>query len=270
MIQINGIPVDVRHFPDGTFLLKENVEDYRLNQNTGSICFQWRFESNEELVILQFLAMHFKAHSMRIRLVMPYIPNARQDRVKHDEDVFTLKYFANIINSLGFESVTVLDPHSSVSEALFDRLVVQQPEGYVNQVIKKVGGQNLTMFYPDEGAMKRYASMFLLPYTFGIKKRDWETGTIQGLDISGSVDDFVRGKDILIVDDICSRGGTFYHSAKKLKELGANKIYLYVTHCENTILEGELLTCGLIEQVFTTKSIFTKSHEKVEVLRYAH
>jgi ribose-phosphate pyrophosphokinase len=122
------------------------------------------------------------------------------------------------------------------------------------------------MFYPDSGAMKRYSGMVNLPYAFGIKRRNWETGVIEGLDVAGAVDQ-IAGKDILIVDDICSRGGTFYHSAKKLKELGANKIYLYVSHCENTILEGELLDSGLIEKVYTTDSIFTKSHEKVEVLK---
>ena len=73
---------------------------------------------------------------------------------------------------------------------------------------------------------------------------------------------------MLIIDDICSKGGTFYHSAKKLKELGAKNIYLYISHCENTILQGDLLTSGLIERVFTTDSIFTKSHEKIEVMNY--
>ena len=71
---------------------------------------------------------------------------------------------------------------------------------------------------------------------------------------------------MLIVDDISSRGGTFYHSAKKLKELGAAKVFLYVTHCENTILEGEVLTSGLIEKVYTTDSLFTQTHEKIEVI----
>ena len=71
---------------------------------------------------------------------------------------------------------------------------------------------------------------------------------------------------MLIIDDISSRGGTFYHSAKKLKELGADKVFLYVTHCENTILEGEVLTSGLIEKVFTTSSLLTKKHEKIEVI----
>ena len=70
------------------------------------------------------------------------------------------------------------------------------------------------------------------------------------------------------MDDISSRGGTFYFSAKKLKELGAKEIYLYISHCENTILEGEVLSSGLIKKVFTTNSIFTKQDERVEVFDY--
>ena len=47
---------------------------------------------------------------------MPYIPNARKDRAHREKDVFTLKYFANIINSLNFDNVYVLNPHSNVSQ----------------------------------------------------------------------------------------------------------------------------------------------------------
>ena len=72
--------------------------------------------------------------------------------------------------------------------------------------------------------------------------------------------------DGTIVDDISSRGGTFYFSAKELKKLGANDIYLYISHCENTILEGEVLTSGLIKKVFTTDSIFTAEHEDIEII----
>lgn len=53
---------------------------------------------------------------------------------------------------------------------------------------------------------------------------------------------------------------------KKLKELGAEKVFLYVTHCENTILEGEVLSSGLIEKVYTTDSLLTTTHEKIEVM----
>lgn len=269
MIKINGEVVNTKKFPDGTLLLKEDVpydfKDYR------EATITWLFEDNEELVTLIYIVKHLNSHGItNLNLNMPYIPNSRQDRVKTTEDVFTLKYFAEVINWLNFDSVTVLDPHSSVSEALIDRIVIKHPDKYVWEAIesKYIGGtNNLTMFFPDEGAMKRYSTMFDLPYVFGIKKRDWKTGEIKGLDVSGMTD-LIKDRKILIVDDISSRGGTFYHSAKKLKELGAKEIYLYVSHCENTILEGEVLNSGLIERVFTTNSIFTKEHEKVGVFEY--
>ena len=104
-------------------------------------------------------------------------------------------------------------------------------------------------------------------YAFGIKKRDWRTGVIQGLDVSGQTDK-IKDSAVLIIDDICSKGGTFYHSAKKLKELGAKNIYLYVSHCENSVLYGDMIKSGLIEKVYTTNSIFTERHEKIEVMNY--
>ncbi len=269
MIRINGNDISVNKFPDGTLLLKEAVGKTDGEGEEKQATITWLFESNEELVTLIYLVGHLRAHGIReLSLDMPYIPNARQDRVKTKEDVFTLKYFAQVINWLDFTSVTVLDPHSSVSEALLDRIRVRTPEAFVKRVIDRIGMENLTMFYPDEGACKRYSGMFRLPYAFGIKNRDWETGEIRGLAVSGMTD-CVKDRKILIMDDISSRGGTFYFSARKLKELGAKEIYLYISHCENTILEGEVLTCGLIEKVFTTNSIFTKKHERVEVFDYA-
>lgn len=271
MIYLDDKKIEVGKFPDGTILIKEDVKkDFN---SLRDIRISWFFESNEEFVTLIYITRHLQEHGIKnIHLYMPYIPNARQDRVKTDEDVFTLKYFAEIINWLNFTSVTVVDPHSAVSEALINRVNVITPSQKIKAVIEKIkslhnneNADSLMMFYPDEGAMKRYSDASEMKYAFGIKRRNWKTGKIEGLDVSGCVDE-IKDKRILIVDDICSRGGTFYHSAKKLKELGAREIYLYVTHCENTVLEGELLTSGLIEKIFTTNSIFTKTNEKIEVL----
>lgn len=272
MIKIDGEEIELGNFPDGTMLLKYEPKPH---QKLSYAKLTWKYENDREFVALMYLVKHLRAHDINdIYLYMPYIPNARQDRVKNSEDVFTLKYFAEFLNSLNLTRVEVLDPHSSVSEALINNLYIYSPGPYIQQVVEKVmpklrkihePDSELMMFYPDEGSMKRYSGMIKIPYAFGIKKRKWETGVIEGLDVAGAVDQ-IAGKDILIVDDICSRGGTFYHSAKKLKELGANDIYLFVSHCENTILDGDLLKGDLIKKVYTTDSIFTKSHEKVEVL----
>lgn len=254
--------IQIDYFPDNTQLLKINTFD-RQNKD---ITLTWLFDGNEEMISLLYIVKHLKSRGFEhIDLVMPYIPNARQDRIKTNEDVFTLKYFAEFINWLKFDNVIVFDPHSSVSEALINDITIVRPKGLIKQAISKISDPELLMFYPDEGAMKRYSEMINAPYAFGIKKRDWETGKILGLDVAGSTE-MINGKNVLIVDDICSKGGTFLHSARKLKELGAKDIYLYVTHCENTIFEGELLTSGLIKRIFTTNSIFVGHDDNIEVM----
>ena len=82
---------------------------------------------------LYCLTRHLQKFGIKVSLFMPYIPNARMDRVKVDEDTFTLKYFAEIINSLSFTSVSVLDPHSSVSEALIERIRIFRPDKYIRR-----------------------------------------------------------------------------------------------------------------------------------------
>ena len=103
MIRINNKEVDIGHFPDGTLLLKENMTDA---DSAEEIEIRWNYENNEELLAVYFLTKHIQAAGFRnIVLNMPYIPNARQDRVGSAEDVFTLKYFAEMINSLAFRRV---------------------------------------------------------------------------------------------------------------------------------------------------------------------
>lgn len=256
MIKLNGQIIEQNHFPDGTLLMKHYETSYKLHEH-----IEWFYENDSELFAL--ICLKKSLGDRTVCLELPYIPHARMDRVKNKEDIFTLKYFCEVINSLDFAEVRVLDPHSDVAPALLDRVRVRTPEEIIGFTVDEIDSDNLLYYYPDAGAAKRYSSIISAPYTYGNKIRDWETGKIKGLTVADPA--LVNGKDILIIDDICSRGGTFYHSAKALKNAGAENIYLYVTHCENTILEGDVLTSGLVEKVYTTNSIFTKEHEKIEV-----
>lgn len=202
MIKLNDVEIKLDKYPDGTFLFK----DIPLIGPKNLI--EWFFESMEEMSAIIYLTQYCKDQGTEIYLDMPYIPDARMDRVKKRKEIFTLKYFAQIINLLNFKQVEVLDPHSDVSAALFNKVHVGTPNRMIETAVKKIASNNLMMFYPDAGSMKRYSSAVHLPYAFGIKNRDWETGEIKGLDLSGEIDQ-LPGKDILIVDDICSRGGTF-------------------------------------------------------------
>ena len=261
MIKINDRIIPPLKFPDGTFVLREIPAPAKKD------CFmvvEWYYESEEELALLFYLTMHIKKYGLPIDLYLPYIPNARMDRVKTDDEVFTLKYFAEFINSLGFNKVFVLDPHSNVSTALINNVKLLSPFSKILTAMSNINDSNIVLFYPDEGAMKRYSAIIERPYAFGIKRRDWKSGEIVGFDIVNR--DVVNGKNVLIVDDICSKGGTFTHSARALKEAGATDIYLYVTHCENTIYKGDLLQDDSIKKIYTTDSLFRTPNDKIVVL----
>ena len=253
MIRVNDIEIKQGHFPDNTLLMK--FDHNQIPDDGNDIEIWWNYENDAELFTLICLKRHLDQafHPSMFRLFLPYIPHARMDRVKSDEDVFTLKYFCEVINSLNFPIIWVRDAHSNVSLALLDNVKEMNVDIYIQKAIDAYGAEAL--FFPDEGAMKRYSDRFNMPYAFGMKKRDWKTGQILGLDIINAEN--IVGKDVLIVDDICSRGGTFYHSAKALKAAGAKSVSLYVTHCEKTIVLGELAsTDNLVDHVYTTKSIF--------------
>lgn len=267
MILVNGQALTFTQFPDNTssfrFDVNKSIEDMEWERYE----IEWRYDNDAECILLWYLANHIRSvagSDAIIYLYMPYIPNARMDRVKNEDEVFTLKWFANFINWLNFERVVVLDPHSNVATALINNVLVVQPDELIQKTIDSIGEDDLLLCYPDEGAAKRYSELLEAEYIFGIKHRNWRTGKIERLELT--TPEKVAGRTVLIVDDICSRGGTFTHTATALKEAGAKAIYLYVTHCEDTIFKGPVLTDGMIQHVFTTNSIYRGTHEKITVL----
>lgn len=270
MIFVDNSKVEFSSFPDGTsafrFYPKLNLGFLGWGKSTYLI--RWLYDNDAECMQLWYLVNHLRSMGdYSLRLEMPYIPNARMDRVKQSDEVFTLKWFAKFINSLGFDSVDVLDPHSNVAMALINNVKVMDVKRYIDYAIQWMASHDMSplLCYPDEGAAKRYSELLPMEYVFCIKHRDWRTGKIERLELTEP--EKVNGRDILIVDDICSRGGTFTHTAKALKEAGAKDIMLYVTHCENTIQKGTVLTDGMISRVFTTGSILRIEHEKITVCK---
>lgn len=257
LYSINGATPKVTEkisYPDGTMKIDIKETDVK------SAILIWKFECEAEFMQLAYLTGNIRERYpfADIQLYLPYLPNARMDRVHSETEVFTLKYFCRLINSLNFTKVMVLDVHSSVGAALLEHCVNLSPEVFLSKTrsIINFDSQNDYIFFPDEGSCKRYTKYFTdcKNIGFGLKKRDWATGKILGFDVYG---DTPTGKKVLIVDDICSYGGTVYHSAKKLKQLNCDEINVFFTHCENSIEKGELLKCGLIDRIFTTDSLCT-------------
>ena len=272
MIKINGFEVEVGHFPDGTQCIKfpYNIVCNYDDETERRVSISWFYDSDEELFTLASAVDYIKRNfdnNPLIDLHLPYVPNARMDRIKKNNENFSLKVFANFINSFNFAKVYVDTVHSNVSEALINNIVSCSDEPFIWDVINREKPD--IIFFPDEGACKRYSDLYAiknskLPIAFGIKKREWATGKILGLDVISDVD--LKDKKVLIIDDICSAGGTFKFSAMKLKEMGAKEVNLYITHCEDNIQNGDLLKTDLISRIYTTDSILHIEDEKIRII----
>lgn len=252
MILINGKEVEFKKFPNGeTLMVEESIQDdvFRLS---------FKYSTDDDLIKLMLVKNYLDTNKIDVpELVIYYMPYSRMDR-SQDGSAFTLKYVASFINSLKFQNVKVIEPHSDVTNALIDNV---EPI-YVNDtLLPMVMGevdflQSDVLFFPDAGAAKRYSHM-KFPHLVGHKHRDFKTGNIESLQVVGKVPS--QPFNVIIVDDLSSRGGTFMFSAKELKKLGADKIYLLVAHAEDTIFDGDIFKTDYIEKVFTTNTIMTKN-----------
>ena len=275
MIRVSGEIVKINKFPDGTPRINLDVENIKEDEYDGRPCIliDWFYENNDEMFYLMLIKKHLERHLTNVDyyLFMPYIPNARMDRVKNDDEVFTLKYFCDFINSLNFSRVYVLDAHSDVSTALLNNCKNDNPRDYIKDAIRQIS-DDIVLYFPDAGAAKRYSNLFPeIMYCYGEKKRDWKSGKILGLGIrSNGID--LNGKTVLMIDDIIAYGGSLFYSANALKEVGVDKIYAYATHTENSILDREKGTLikslenNTVERLFTTNSLFSGKHDKITVL----
>lgn len=164
-------------------------------------------------------------------LKMPYVPYARQDRVANPGEAHGIKVFASLINAQNYTRVVIQDPHSDVTTALLDRVVVEDPLPNLRRALNIIEGRTALkpiLVSPDAGARKRtlkFAQQLGLDIVFADKVRDTKTGQITGTKIEG---DTPTHAPLLVIDDICDGGRTFTELAKVLPH--NQQRYLYVTH----------------------------------------
>lgn len=215
------------------------------------------FESNNDLFDLSLLvdAIRRERENVVIQLFMPYVPYARQDRVCNPGESLSIKVVASFINSLYFHSVLIVDPHSDVTTALFDRVTVRPQEDFAVRMATEWGDPKVVVIVaPDAGASKK-ARKFAQVGEFGglvqaEKVRDLLTGKILETRVEC---EHVGNKDFLIVDDICDGGRTFTELAKVLRTKTDGQIFLFVTH--GIFSAGEKVFDGLIDIVYTANPV---------------
>jgi ribose-phosphate pyrophosphokinase len=186
-------------------------------------------------------------------LTITYLLGGRCDRKFSEQEAFDLEIVCDFINSMDFWQVDILQPHSEVSVKLIDnsgatdvndKLIAQcianNDIGFHCVVAPDLGaGQWVQHHVPKNGLLVNCH-----------KERNPDSEHHEVLDIM--VPDLPAFEDFIILDDLCDGGGTFLHLAKKLRERGAKRVFLVVTHA--IFSKGTTVFEGLIDHIYCTNS----------------
>lgn len=254
--RLNGQPFEVtppHQFSGGErhVQLPEVIEgDLDINANVTN--------ANDLIDLVLYLnALYQSFREVNVRVQIPYMPYARQDRVCAVGQAFSLDAVIDMImNANPLAELYTWDLHSDAMEWAFEENVPQSKFLNVSSFLRtKLFNTRHILVQPDKGAKDRCDELqqntpfFIGERVTGSKVRDPKTGWITEYAITGAN---VRGKDCFIADDICDGGATFNILAKSLKEKGAKSVVLFVTH--GIFSKGVDELYENIDDIYTTNS----------------
>ncbi|WP_221030209.1 ribose-phosphate diphosphokinase [Actomonas aquatica] len=252
-----GVPLGeatVTSFPDGESFVKinENIrgQDVFIVQST---CTPTNHHLMELLIMID-AARRASAH--RITTVIPFYGYARQDRKDQPRVPITAKLVANLIVAAGANRILTMDLHSQQIQGFFDIPVdhlFASPVFFDHVERIKMRSDNMVVVSPDVGGMKMAAAYAgLMGSQLGMvwKKRTSAT-TVESVNIVGDV----KGRDVLLVDDITETAGTLMNAAKLMREHGALSVRAAVSHSLLSPMAYDRLKLGHIDELITTNSI---------------
>ncbi|MHC4122939.1 MAG: ribose-phosphate diphosphokinase [Planctomycetota bacterium] len=258
-IPIGGAKVE--RFPDGEKVIKLE-DDVR-----GRDCFVVQSTCkpvDENLIeLLIFLDCLRRASASRITAVVPYFGYARQDRKDEGRVPITAKLTANIITTAGANRVIAIDLHAQQLQGFFD-IPVDHLTGelVLSKYFQEKKISKLTVVSPDVGNMKmasKYASRLGGELAI-VHKRRVSGSEVKAQEIIGDI----KGRNILMCDDIIATAGTICSAAEMVKERGAEKIYVGSTHGVFAGQAVERLAKAPIDEIVVTDTIpLTKEVEKI-------
>lgn len=194
------------------------------------------YRSSDDLIDVMLLANACRNvdGNVRLRLLMPYFPAARQDRVMTEGEPFALQVMAQLINSCDFDEIEVWDPHSDVLAGMFPagKLLVKTQWDLAGRWADQFAPREVCFVSPDAGALKKIyklAKAFDRPVIEATKVRSVSTGEITRTSVQYAK--VVEGSIFVVVDDICDGGRTFIDLAKAIREqYDVKELILVVTH----------------------------------------
>ena len=255
------VDVDTRTFPDG-----ESKITFRHNLKKSVVLVVQSTYPPVDTNLLQILSIisEVKKISSKIYAIMPYMGYARQDRQFLNGEIVTMSVVAKMLQAAGAKKAIVVDIHSKTALRHFKiptENVSAIPE--LAKYLKKLKLKNPVVVSPDTGGSlraKKFADVLKSDFIVLKKSRNRKTGKVS---IQSTKAD-VKGKDLIIVDDIISTGGSVVKATQFLKKQKCKRVFVVCTH---GLLVGDAeknIKKAGVTQIISTNTI-PRSISKVDV-----
>ncbi|MDH3278515.1 MAG: ribose-phosphate diphosphokinase, partial [Nitrosopumilus sp.] len=183
--------------------------------------------------LIQALSLVSKAkdYSTEVIVVIPYLGYARQDREFLPGEIVTMKVLGQLFKGSGASKIIVIDIHSKIGLKHF-KIKTENISAISDlaKYFKKFNLKNPLIISPDQGGKERakeFANKFKSEYIALVKKRDRKTGKVE---IKTEGLDKVIGRDVILVDDMISTGGSIIKATKFLKKQKCKQVFVACTH----------------------------------------
>lgn len=210
-----------------------------------------------------------RSSAKEVILVIPYLPHSRQERRDGQRTSISSRMIADVIQLMGADRMITLDLHTNAIEGFYKIPVdpLSSLKLFIDH-INKSGASDLCLCSPDFGGIKRVKQYkkHLNVDMVVINKERLKPNTITKMEIIGDV----KGKNVVIIDDMVDTAGTLCKAADVIMEQGALSVKAYCTH---GVLSGQafdnLNQSKLSRLVISDTVVETISHPKIEILSCA-
>lgn len=271
MLYLNNNKVEFITFPNQEKRLDLPLE---FVNNLHENVVLWDYETDASIFELLLFDEVMAKLKHTYKLVIGYMPYSRMDRVHEANTAFSLKVLIQLLSeqTSALKEVFVLDPHSPETLSKFKEYGMKAQEinySLADEVMEfaNVNLDETWIVFPDRGAANRYDYSKYPNVIICEKTRNFATGAIESVKakITRSKSSITKemNPNLIVIDDLCSYGGTFVKALEAIETLPTinfDEAWLVVTHAEKALEKGKVLE--KYDKVFCTDSISVPAESK--------
>lgn len=254
-LNTDPIKVEVRTFSDGESKIRINSNV--INKKCIVVQSTYPPVDSNFLQTLMILSYCYNAGATEVIPIIPYMGYARQDRIFLEGELVTISMIAKLFECFGTRNLITVDIHSVKALSYFNcnAFNISSIPSLARYAIENFDIKEPIIVSPDLGGIpraKEFAGILNASFIGLRKNRDRVTGNIT---MDENLDIIVRNRDIIILDDMISSGGTILKAVDILKRNNCGKIFVMCVHALSDEKSLEILKSSGIDDMVSTNSI---------------